>query len=351
MKPPLTTQRAPPLPGSPLVVVGASAGGVEALRELVGGLPKDLPAAVLVVLHIAPSARSALPDILRRAGELPVQHAGDGDEIKQGRVYVAPPNQHLVVRDGRLVLGTGPRENGHRPAVDPLFRSAARWYGPAVTGVILSGTLDDGASGVAVVAARGGRVIVQDPEEALYDGMPRAAIRAVTPDAIASAAKVGRFLDEWTREPTDQRPPPVHRDLQLETDVAELDESALSDPNRPGTPAGLSCPDCNGAMFEIADDVLRFRCRVGHAWSPESLFAKQLEEAEGSLWIAVRILEEKAALHRRLGDNARDRGQEVASHRQQEKADEAADTASAIRRLVTLPLETQESEGVALTQQ
>jgi two-component system chemotaxis response regulator CheB len=323
--------------GRELVVVGASAGGVEALRDVVAGLPPDLPAAVLVVLHVAPHARSALPLILRRVATLPVDHAVDGEEIRPGQIYVAPPNRHLVVRDGRLLLGQGPRENGHRPAVDPLFRSASRWYGPGVIGVILSGTLDDGAAGLATIAARGGRVIVHDPDEALYDGMPTAAIRAVQPDAVVSSKKIGAYIAEWCREET-AAAPPVDRELQLETDVAELDESALSDPVRPGTPAGVSCPDCSGAMFEIDTDTLRFRCRVGHAWSPEALFVEQAEEAEGALWVAVRSLEEKAALHRRLAQAARSRGQESVNQRQLQKADEAGGTARTIRQLLTLPL-------------
>jgi two-component system chemotaxis response regulator CheB len=331
-----------------LVVVGASAGGVEALREVVGSLPEDLPAAVLVVLHVAPDAHSVLPSILRRAGRLPVEHAADGQRIQPGHVYVAPPNYHLVVRDGLLALGSGPRENGHRPAIDPLFRSAARWYGPGVMGVVLSGTLDDGAAGVAAIAARGGRVIVQDPGEALYDGMPKAAMAAVPPDAVVAASKIGAYVDEWAREATGD-PPPVDRDLRLETDMPQLVESAMVDPDRPGVPAGISCPDCNGAMFEIDYDVLRFRCRVGHAWSPESLFAKQLEEAEAALWIAVRSLEEKAALHRRLAETAAENGQEVAIGLHEQKAEEAARTASTIRRLVTLPYEQEDSTTSSVT--
>jgi two-component system chemotaxis response regulator CheB len=323
--------------GRELVVVGASAGGVESLRELVASLPADLPAAVLVVLHVAPDARSALPLILRRAGQLPVRHASHGEEIRAGHVYVAPPNHHLVVRDGILVLGLGPRENGHRPAVDPLFRSAARWYGPGVIGVILSGTLDDGAAGIATIASRGGRVLIQDPDDALYDGMPKAAIAAVEPDAIAPAAKMGPYIAEWTAECTGA-PAPVDRELQMETEVAELDQAALADPDRPGEPAGMSCPDCYGAMFVIDHVMIRFRCRVGHAWSPESLFAEQAETAEAALWTAVRSLEEKAALHRRLAKSARERSSVVAEGAHLEKAEEAATSAATIRQLVTLPM-------------
>src|SRR5205085_9490841 len=234
------------LMGRDVVVVGASAGGVEALRDLVGGLPADLPAAVLVVLHLAPTSRSALPVILRRASDLPVQHAEHGEPLKPGKIYVAQPDYHLLVRDGMIVLGRGPRENGHRPAIDPLFRSAARWHGPAVSAVILSGTLDDGAAGVATVATRGGRVLVQDPAEALYDGMPRAALRAVEPDEVSTAAAMGPCIAAWAREELPGPMPPVDRDLAVETDVAELDDKALSDPIRLAVSAGLRCPDCNG---------------------------------------------------------------------------------------------------------
>jgi two-component system chemotaxis response regulator CheB len=322
--------------GRDVVVVGASAGGVEALRTLVGGLPRDFAAAVLVVLHIAPTSRSALPEILRRAGKLPVDHASHGEALKPGQIYVAPPDYHLLVRDGTVALGHGPRENGHRPAVDPLFRSAARWHGPAVSAVVLSGTLDDGAAGVAIVAARGGRVLVQDPTEALYDGMPRAALRVCKPDGVAIAAAMAPQLVAWSLEVAPGLPPPVDRDLAVETDVAELDDTAMSDPDRPGTPAGLSCPDCNGSLFEISTDVLRFRCRVGHAWSPESLAAEQGDEVEAALWVAIRSLEEKAALRRRLSRAATERANDPAADFHAEKADEAAERARTIRRLVSM---------------
>jgi two-component system chemotaxis response regulator CheB len=236
-----------------------------------------------------------------------------------------------------MVLGLGPRENGLRPAIDPLFRSASRWYGAGVVGVILSGTLDDGAAGVATIAARGGRVIVHDPEEAAYDGMPRAAIRAVHPDAVVPAAKMAAYISEWTREETPPSPP-VDRDLAMETDVAELDEAALSDPDRPGTPAAITCPDCNGPLFEISNDVMRFRCRVGHAWSPDSLVAEQVEQAEGALWVAMRSLEERAELHRRLGRAADQRSHDAVSRRHQRKAREAAEAAQTIRQMVRLPI-------------
>jgi two-component system chemotaxis response regulator CheB len=288
---------------------------------------------VLVVLHIAPSSPSALPAILRRTSRLPAEHAFDGARLEPGRVYVAPPDRHMVVRDGYVTLPRGPKENGHRPAVDPLFRSAARWYGPAVIGVVLSGTLDDGAAGLAAIKARGGRALVQDPDDALYDGMPLAALRAVVPDAVVPLAEMAALLVAWANED----PPsagPVDEELQIETDVAELEETAHAEQDRPGSPAGFSCPDCGGAMFEIDSDTLRFRCRVGHAWSPASLMVEQVEGAEAALWTAIRHLEERAALHRRLASEAKARNHERATNIQEERAQESTRSAGVLRQLI-----------------
>lgn len=320
-----------------LVVIGASAGGVEALRALVSDLPEDFHPSVLVVLHIGPNSPSALPSILARAGALPAAHAVDGEPLVGRRIYVAPPDRHLLVRDGQVILGRGPRENGYRPAVDVLFRSAARWYGPAAIAVVLSGALDDGAAGAMAVSRRGGRVLVQEPTEALYDGMPTAVIHADEPDAVVPVAKMSSLLVEWSREEVAPALVPAGRDLEMETDVAELVDEALDDPHRPGRPVGLSCPDCHGTMYEITSDVLRFRCRVGHAWSPESLAAQQVEGAEAAVWMAIRHLEEKATLHLRLADLARERRSRAADAHL-ERAKEATHGARTLRQLLKEPL-------------
>ena len=184
-----------------LIVVGASAGGVDALRALVGSLPPDLPAAVLVVLHLPAGATSALARILARSGPLPTRSAWSGEELRRGTVRVAPPDHHLLVEDGRTVLSRGPTEGGHRPAVDALFRSAARTRGPGVIGVVLSGALDDGAAGAVAIASRGGLVAVQDPADAHYPGMPEAVLRLVRADHVLPAAALGEMLAWRSAEP------------------------------------------------------------------------------------------------------------------------------------------------------
>ena len=316
-----------------VVAIGGSAGGIEALRELVASLPSDFRPSILVVIHMPAHTRSVLPAILERGGPLPAAHAVDGEPLVGGRIYVAPPDRHLLVRDGTVVLGRGPRENGHRPAVDVLFRSVARWYGPAAIGVVLSGALDDGAAGAAVVARHGGRVVVQEPTEALYDGMPASAIRADDPDAVVPVAAMAALLVEWSREQVHAPAPHSDGDLVVETDVADMVDAALDDPQRPGEPVPLSCPDCSGPLYEISTDVLRFRCRVGHAWSPDSLAAQQVEGAEAALWMAVRHLEEKAELHHRLAEAAASRGSRTAD-RHTERAAEAIAAAHTIRQLL-----------------
>ncbi len=183
-----------------IVVIGASAGGVESLRSLVRGLSPDLPAAVFVVMHVQPYAVSRLPEILARSCPLPVDHARDGDRIVPGRIYVAPPDRHLLLRPGRVELTRGPRENHTRPAVDPLFRSAARAYGRRVAGVVLSGALYDGAAGVLAVKTRGGAAVVQDPTEAAVDGMPRSALRLVEVDHVLPVAEIAPLLVRLARE-------------------------------------------------------------------------------------------------------------------------------------------------------
>ena len=320
-----------------VVAVGASAGGVEALRGLVRELPADFGATLLVVLHMPTSAFSALPWILDRAGTLPAMAAEDGMPLKPGLVVVAPPDRHLIVRDGHIVLGRGPKENGHRPAIDPLFRSVARWLGPRAVGVVLSGTLDDGAAGLANIKERGGVALVQDPETALYAGMPSAALRAVPDARTASGPHLAQLIAEFCMEEIEDEPRQPDDALVLEAEIPGLEEMALAGGERPGRPAAMTCPDCNGAMFEIDDgNVIRYRCRVGHAWSPQSLLIQQVEAAEAALWAAIRSLQEKAALHRNLA--GRPKPAMLAQQYHEERAEEAEASAAVLRDLLRHPI-------------
>jgi two-component system chemotaxis response regulator CheB len=235
--------------GHDIVVVGASAGGVEALGRLVRTLPPEFPAALFMVLHVPSSTTSALPSILDRQGPLPAAHARDGERIRYGRIYVAPPDSHMLIGEGAIRLSRGPRENGHRPAIDPTFRSAARSHGPCTVGVVLSGVLDDGTAGLLAIKARGGIAVVQDPDDALYPSMPSSAIDHVKVDHVVACPAIAALLGELAEEP-----PPHHELFATDNPVrAEVEpEELTSDPpgNEPATTTGrpsiFACPDCDG---------------------------------------------------------------------------------------------------------
>jgi two-component system chemotaxis response regulator CheB len=306
---------------------------VEALSNLVRGLPGDLPAAVFVVLHVSAHGRSVMPRILSRAGALPAAHARDGERIEPGRIYVAPPDHHVLVKRGHIRVARGPRENGARPAVDPLFRTAARFYGPRVIGVVLSGALDDGTAGLQAIKRRGGIAVVQDPEDALYPGMPRSAMEQVDIDHVLSMAEMPALLARLAREPAaEARAAEVSSEMEIETDMAELELDAVQRHERPGAPAGFGCPECGGALWDLREgEMLRFRCRVGHAWSAGTLLAAQSDSLEVALWTALRALEESAALSQRVVERLRKRGSDGAAERFAAQARDAAERAALIR--------------------
>ncbi|WP_147251947.1 chemotaxis protein CheB [Blastococcus sp. TF02-09] len=319
-----------------VVVMGASAGGVEALRTLLGDLPPDFPAAVLVVLHMPPSAHSALPSILERVCALPVAAAEHGAPLRPGTVTVGVPDHHLMLAGDHLVLSHGPRENGHRPAVDVLFRSAARAAGPRVVAVVLSGALDDGTAGMVAVRARGGVGVAQDPEDAIYGSMPTQALVVGGADHSVPVAKMATLLTELVTEEVDMAGAPEPSELMaVETALADLDADALNRSERPGTPSGFGCPSCHGSLFTISEGGMeRYRCRVGHAWSPEALAAEQSEALEGALWMALRGLEERAALSLRMGERAARRGHAHSAESFRQRHDEAQEAALLIRALL-----------------
>jgi two-component system, chemotaxis family, protein-glutamate methylesterase/glutaminase len=301
----------------------------------VSQLPADLPASLFVVLHVPRHGTSVLPAILRRAGPLPAVHPSDGEPIVHGRIYVAPPDSHLLVGAGRVRLTRGPTENGHRPAIDPLFRSGARAHGPRVVGVILSGTLDDGTAGLATIKACGGVAVVQSPDEALYTGMPTNAIEHVSVDHILPVSAIAALLIELAHQPVSAEPPNPPADLEIETDVAALLPEAVHRHDRPGTPSGFACPDCGGVLWELpSEDMVRFRCRTGHAWSMASLITRQATGVEEALWAALRALEENAALARRLEERARQRGNARGARHFREETEAATARAELIRRLL-----------------
>jgi two-component system, chemotaxis family, protein-glutamate methylesterase/glutaminase len=284
-----------------VVAVGASAGGVEALIQFAAGLPPELPYAVLVVLHMPAGAPSLLARIVDRNGPLPAVTAEDGAPLEHGRIYVGIPNRHLVVRDRRVMMSEGPTENGHRPAINALFRSVALAFGQRAVGVLLSGVLDDGVLGLAAIRSRSGTTIAQSPSDAIFPAMPQNAIDAGVVDNEVPAAEVGGLLKQLADRVFEEPEMEPDTRMELENRIAmarrfstEFDTEAL------GSPSGYTCPDCNGSLIAVSDG--NYRCEVGHAWTAEALLRARDEEVDDALWIAVRSLQEKAKLSRRLAD-------------------------------------------------
>ena len=318
-----------------IIVIGASAGGVEAITSVIADLPRDLHASVFVVLHMS-RGRSMLAEILTRLGRLPAAQPADGESLQYGRVYVAMPDHHMVLEGGVVRMVHSAAENGVRPAVDPLFRSAARSYGPRVVGVILTGNLDDGTAGLAAIKSAGGVAIVQDPDEAFAPGMPRSAIAAVSVDHVLPLRDIPVMITALTQEiaaPVHAHESSAH--LQpMEPDLGQM-PLALEPKDRPGRVSVLTCPECHGTLWEADDEsILRFRCRVGHVYSAESMLAAQTDEVDRALWIALRTLEERVALTSRLADRARHREHHWVARAFDQRARDAEVEASSVRQLL-----------------
>jgi two-component system, chemotaxis family, protein-glutamate methylesterase/glutaminase len=322
--------------GRAVVVAGASAGGVEALIELVRSLPRDFPHAVLVVLHVSPTGTSVLPAILARACALPVISPADGEQLRDGHIYVAPPDCHLVLEASHLRLSQSPRENGHRPAIDPTMRTAAAAYDGSAIGIVLSGSRDDGTAGLMAIKARGGTAIVQDPDEALYAAMPLSAIAHVELDAVLPVAAMADWILEHIagngprgNNPIPADHPPSDPPVALVRTEGDPPHSATGEGTR------YTCPDCGGVLFERHEgDLERFQCSVGHVFSIESLSSAQAEALESALWAAVRSLEDRAALLKRLAHRRRATEHLRSAASFERQADEAVDRARTIREAI-----------------
>jgi two-component system, chemotaxis family, protein-glutamate methylesterase/glutaminase len=288
-----------------IVVAGASAGGMQALQNLVANLPKEFPAALFVVWHMSPGVKSALPEVLGRASPLPVLVPADGDPIVTGHIYVAPNDHHMLLEHGYIRIAKGPKENRFRPALDPLFRSAAYVYGTRVIGVVLSGALDDGTAGLWTIKLRGGIAIAQEPSDAGMRSMPLSALNNVDVDHKAPAAEIGELIGRLVREeagPEPELPEASRRRLEHEIRIAEehnaLDEQIMSY----GELSPFTCPECHGVLTALRDGrIQRYRCHTGHAFSRNALLEATGEQVEARLWDAVRALDETVILLNTMG--------------------------------------------------
>lgn len=317
-----------------IVVVGASAGGVEALERLFSQFPADLDASFFVVLHISPESPSILASIIDKASRLTSKTAEDGERIQPGHIYVAPPDLHLLVKHGYIRLHRGPRENRHRPAIDPLFRSAAIAYRAQTVGVILTGYLDDGTSGLLAIKRCGGIAVVQDPEDADYPDMPKNAIAEVEVDYLLPLHKMGSVIGQIVEQPAaliDKVP----QDIVIEAQIAEQTMSNISDENKLGHLVPVSCPECGGPLWKIdADGVRRYRCHVGHGFTAKALMADQNAALEQALWAAMRTMEERANMALAMAKDEEARGRTRSGQMYREQAATSKTHAEVIRKLL-----------------
>jgi two-component system chemotaxis response regulator CheB len=322
------------MPNRDIVVIGASAGGISTLKELVALLPADLPSAIFIVQHMSPGAQSLLPQILARSGPLPASSPEDREVIRPGHIYVARPDNHLLLEGEHVRVVRGPRENRHRPSIDPLFRSAAWSYGPRVVGVVLTGYLDDGAAGLWAIKSCGGVAIVQDPSDALHHDMPINAARAIDVDYTLPVSEIAPLLVRLAREPVDPKMDFV-RPANIATEIGFVKmERDIDDMNKLGALSAFTCPTCRGALWELHDDVLRYRCHTGHAFSKDSLLGEQTTAIEDALYSALRAVEEKATVLRRLGERSAGRSDMLQSDFES-KATALEQTAEVLRSILS----------------
>jgi two-component system chemotaxis response regulator CheB len=316
--------------GHDIVVIGGSAGAVEGLKRICEGLPAEFPAAVFVVIHISPNSRSVMPELLSRAGHLPARHPFDDELVRPGHIYVAPPNLHMLVRPGHVILRRGPHENRTRPAIDPLFRSAAVAYRSRVIGVVLSGLLDDGSAGLIAIKACGGIAIVQQPEDAMWPEMPRNALAHDHVDHSVPVSELPALLTRLAMEPPGPMPP-IPNNLILEAGIAAQEAPVMPDPATLGRPTRLSCPQCGGVLNEVLEEgSTRFRCQIGHAFTAESLVAAQDDELDRALASALRMHRERVVLFRRMQEQSEAHQLPHAAARWRQGADESERSARAI---------------------
>ena len=327
-----------------LIVIGGSAGALEALRTLFSRLPSDLPAAILVTVHIPADFPSILPELLKSWSAWPAVHPSGSEPLQHGKIYVAPPDFHLRLQDGSVELSRGPRENRHRPAIDVLFRTAARSYGRRVIGVVLSGQLDDGSSGLMAIRMRGGTGIVQDPADALSSQMPTCAIQYAGADYVVGVTQIPDLLNRLTREPLLAAAPEANLftpdGIEEEAEVSTLEGTPVK--HKHGKPSAFACPECSGVLWELEEgELLRFRCRVGHAYTADALRVALSDHSEDALWAAMRALEEKAALLLRMST----RVQEWLSRQYKDEAEAMEKHAVELRRILLANQELAEKQA------
>jgi len=317
-------------PKKDIITIGGSAGSGAVLKQLVGDLPDDFPASIFVSTHIPAHGPSLLPEILSSRSRLPVAQAVDGQPIEPGRIYFAAPDRHLLLMGETIRLGLGPRENMARPAIDALLRSAALSFGSRAVGVILTGMLNDGASGAAAIKDRGGTVVVQHPLDAEADQMPLAALEGTQVDYVATAADLAGTLADIVQHDAGPSEPASDM-LRLEVEIAAGARLGSEHLLRLAQPSALSCPDCSGVLSEVRDArPLRYRCQIGHAYSAEVL-ASRIEEVDEAIRVAMRIMEERVTLVERMARDARDTGRAAVAELYETRAEEYRRYASALR--------------------
>jgi two-component system chemotaxis response regulator CheB len=305
-----------------VLAIGTSAGGVEALIFLAKRFPGEFPAAVLVTIHLPSHSRSTLDDLLTKAGPLPAQFARDGDAVRKGHIYIAPPDRHLLLDGDRLALGEGPRENNARPAIDPMLRSAALCCSARAIGVVLTGSLGDGASGLWAIRQAGGIAVVQDPKDAAFPEMPTTALNRAKPDHVVRLEEMPRLLESLVHQPTGEAHP-LPRSIKYEVEVARTGRGSMENMDSIGRRSVLACPDCGGVMWEIDEEgLLRYRCHVGHTYTAELMSVALDESLRRALASALRALEERVALARKLYRQAVDGGHRLLAETWAEKTSE-----------------------------